>query len=135
MAWELYEPNPVRTGAIDCAVRAISKALDISWERAHVMLSLNSFLMGTVQVDDTVWGSILRQHGFKRQMVSDSCPDCYTVDMFCEDNPRGTFVIKSGADHVATVKDGTLFDSWPSGGKTTRVGFVATRVKELSMFC
>lgn len=117
MAWVMYEPNPVRTGAIDCAVRAIAKALDVSWERAHVMLSLNSFLMGTVQVDDLVWGSILRQHGFSRQMVENTCPDCYTVEMFCEDHPNGTYVVKS-QDHVATVIDGTLYDSWPSGGKT-----------------
>lgn len=117
MAWVMYEPNPVRTGAIDCTVRAMSKALDVSWERAHVMLSLNSFLMGTVQVDDLVWGSILRQHGFSRQMVEDTCPNCYTVDMFCEDHPKGTYVVKS-QDHVATVIDGTLYDSWPSGGKT-----------------
>lgn len=117
MAWVMYEPNHVRTGAIDCTVRAIAKALDVSWERAHVMLSLNSFLMGTVQVDDLVWGSILRQHGFSRQMVEDTCPNCYTVDMFCEDHPKGTYVVKS-QDHVATVIDGTLYDSWPSGGKT-----------------
>ena len=117
MAWEMYEPNPIRTGAIDCAVRAIAKALDVSWEKAHVMLSVNSFLMGSVQVDDDVWGSILRQHGFKRQIVSNSCPNCYTVDMFCEDHPKGTYVVKS-QDHVATVRNGTLFDSWPSGGKT-----------------
>ena len=117
MAWVMYEPNPVRTGAIDCTVRAIAKALDVSWERAHVMLSLNSFLMGTVQVDDLVWGSILRQHGFSRRIVEDTCPDCYTVGMFCEDHPKGTYVVKS-QDHVATVIDGTLYDSWPSGGKT-----------------
>ena len=73
--------------------------------------------MGTVQVDDLVWGSILRQHGFSRQMVEDTCPNCYTVDMFCEDHPKGTYVVKS-QDHVATVIDGTLYDSWPSGGKT-----------------
>ena len=115
--WRFFDNNPVRTGAIDCTVRAIAKALDVSWEQAHVMLSLNSFLMGTVQVDDLVWGSILRQHGFSRQMVEDTCPNCYTVDMFCEDHPKGTYVVKS-QDHVATVIDGTLYDSWPSGGKT-----------------
>ena len=117
MAWEMYEPNPVRTGAIDCVVRAIAKALDISWERAHVMLSLNSFLMGTVQVDDTVCGSILRQHGFKREVVPNTCPECYTVEMFCEDHPEGTYVVKS-QDHVATVQDGMLYDSWDSSDKT-----------------
>lgn len=114
--YEFYEPNPVRTGAIDCSTRALTKALDISWEKAYVMKSVNGFLMGNEPVADEVWGSILRQHGFARKMVSDSCPLCYTVDQFCEDHPEGTFVVKS-EDHVATVKDGILYDSWPSQNK------------------
>lgn len=117
MAWEMYEPNPVRTGAIDCAVRAVSKALDVSWERAFVMLSLNGFLMGNVISADEVWGSLLRQHGFHREMLPNTCPDCFTVEEFCEEHPEGTFIVKS-ENHVACVKDGTLFDSWNSLQKT-----------------
>ena len=115
--WEYFDPNPVRSGAIDCAVRAISKALDVSWERAYVMLSLNGFLMGNILSGDEVWGSVLRQNGFKRQMVPDSCPDCYSIAMFCEDHPVGTFVVKS-PEHVVCIKDGTIFDSWDSSQKT-----------------
>lgn len=114
--YEFYEPNPVRTGAIDCSTRALTKALDISWERAYVMKSLNGFLMGNEGVADEVWGSILREHGFKRKLVPDSCPACYTVEEFCEDHPEGIFVVKS-EDHVATVRDGILYDSWPSQNK------------------
>lgn len=114
--YEFYEPNPVRTGAIDCSTRALTKALDISWERAYVMKSLNGFLMGNEGVADEVWGSILREHGFKRRLVPDSCPACYTVEDFCEDHPEGIFVVKS-EDHVATVRDGILYDSWPSQNK------------------
>lgn len=114
--YEFYEPNPVRTGAIDCSTRALTKALDISWERAYVMKSLNGFLMGNEGVADEVWGSILREHGFKRRLVPDSCPACYTVEDFCKDHPEGIFVVKS-EDHVATVRDGILYDSWPSQNK------------------
>ena len=115
--YEFYEPNPVRTGAIDCSTRALTKALDISWEKAYVMKSLKGFLMGNETVADEVWGSILREHGFKRQLVPDSCPDCYTVEQFTREHPTGVFVVKS-EDHVATVKDGILYDSWPSKNKT-----------------
>ena len=80
------------------------------------MKSVSGFLMGNEPVADEVWGSILRQHGFVRKMVPDSCPICYTVDQFCEDHPEGTFVVKS-EEHVATVKDGILYDSWPSQNK------------------
>ena len=116
--WEYFDPNPVRSGAIDCAVRAIAKALNVSWEKAYVMLSVNGFLMGNIISADEVWGSILRQHGFKRQIVPDTCPDdCYTVEMFCEDHQEGTYIVKS-QDHVACIQDGRLFDSWDSSQKT-----------------
>lgn len=112
----MYEPNPVRTGAIDCAVRAVSKALDVSWEKAYTMLSVNGFLMGNDPAGDEIWSSVLRQHGFKRYIVPNTCPDCYTVDDFAEDHPKGTYVVKSD-NHVATIVNGTLYDSWDSGNK------------------
>lgn len=117
--YEFYNPNPVRPegGAGDCAIRAISKALDISWEKAYVILSLNGFLMGEIPNSDLVWGSVLRQYGFAREIVPNTCPDCYTVEDFCTDHPEGTYVVKS-QDHVATVVDGVLFDSWDSSMNT-----------------
>lgn len=111
-----YEPNPVRSGAIDCAVRAVSKALDISWEKAYTMLSVNGFLMGNAPVGDEIWGSVLRQHGFSRYVVPTECVDCYTVEDFCIDHPHGVYVVKSD-NHVATVVDGVLYDSWKSDKK------------------
>ena len=117
--YEFYNPNPVRPegGAGDCAIRAISKAMEISWEKAYVMLSVNGFLMGEIPNSDLVWGSVLRQHGFIREIVPNTCPDCYTVEDFCTDHPEGTYVVKS-QDHVATVVDGVLFDSWDSSMNT-----------------
>ncbi len=115
--WRMYEPNPVRTGAIDCAVRAVSKALNLTWEKSYVLLAVNGFLMGNVLSADEVWGSVLRQHGFRRYIVSNTCPDCYSVDEFCEEHPYGIYVVKS-ENHVATVVDGVLYDSWPSQDKT-----------------
>ena len=112
--WEYYNPNPVRmTGVGDCAVRAISKALGISWEEAYAKLALNGFLMGDVISSDVVWGSVLRQEGFKREVVPNTCPDCYTAEDFCRDHPLGVFVLKSDG-HVACVRDGILYDSWDS---------------------
>ena len=81
------------------------------------MLSVNGFIMGNDPASDEVWGSVLRQHGFYREMMPNRCPDCYSVADFCIDHPRGTFVVKS-ENHVATVIDGILYDSWPSQWKT-----------------
>ena len=117
--YEYYNPNPVRPEgrAGDCAVRAVAKALDISWEESYAKLTMNGFLMGDMPSSDLVWGSVLREHGFKRELIPNTCPNCYTVADFCADNPEGTFAVKSDG-HVATVIDGVLYDSWNSEMKT-----------------
>ena len=115
MAWVQYDPNPVQTnsGVGDCSVRAVAKALDLTWEEAYSKLALNGYLMGDMPNSDIVWGSVLRGEGFVREVLSNTCPDCYTVKEFCKDHPEGIFVIKS-ENHVATVVNGNLFDSWNS---------------------
>lgn len=112
--WKYYNPNPVRSDGVgDCAVRAVAKALDLSWEDAFAKLALNAYLMGDMPSSDSVWGALLRQNGFYREVIPNTCPDCYTVEEFSEDHPDGTYVVKSSG-HVATVKDGVLYDSWDS---------------------
>ena len=115
MAYVYYQPNPVGRNVGDCSIRAVAKALDIDWEGAYALVVANGFQMGDVPSSDAVWGSVLRQFGFYREVVSNSCPDCYTAADFARDHPRGTFVLGFGG-HVATMKDGDLFDSWDSTG-------------------
>lgn len=111
--WVEYNPNPLARKVGDCAVRAVSAALDTSWEDAYEMIVENGFAMGDMPSSDAVWGSVLRQNGFAKRTIPNYCPDCYTVEEFCKDNPRGTFVLGFGG-HVATVIDGDLYDSWDS---------------------
>lgn len=109
-----YNPNPVRADSVgDCAVRAIAKALDITWEQAYAKLASTGFVMGDMANSDAVIAAVLRQNGFKRGTVDESCPDCYTVDDFTKDHPEGVYVVKSD-NHVATIIDGNLFDAWNS---------------------
>lgn len=114
--FEYYNPNPVGANGVgDCAVRAIAKALDLTWEEAYAKLCLNGYLMGNLPNADIVWGAVLREAGFRREIIPNTCPDCYTCDDFRIDHQRGVFVLKSH-DHVATVVDGVLYDSWDSSG-------------------
>ena len=108
-----WNNNPVGRRVGDCSVRAISKALDVDWETAYAMIASNGFAMGDMPSSNSVWGAVLRQNGFKKQTIPNSCPDCYTFADFARDNPRGTFVLGTGT-HVATVVDGNIYDSWDS---------------------
>ena len=117
MMWKEYNPNPTGRRVGDCAVRAIAKALGVDWETAYGLISAAGYAMGDMPSSDSVWGAVLRQNGFYRAAVPNTCPDCYTVKDFCRDNPRGTFVLGFGG-HVATVQDGVLYDSWDSSQET-----------------
>ena len=111
-----YNPNPCGRKVGDCAVRAISKALDVSWEAAYISLALNGLQMCDVISSDAVSGSVLRQHGFKRYTLPNSCPECYTAEEFCKEYPVGTYVLYFGG-HVACVDSGTLYDAWDSSNE------------------
>lgn len=116
MAFVLYNKNPAGRRVGDCAVRALSVALDTDWETAYAKLTRSGYLMGDMPSSNSVLGAVLRQNGFYREAIPNTCPDCYTADQFCKDHPRGTFVL--GFDgHVATVIDGDIYDSWNSGSE------------------
>ena len=111
--WQMYNPNPTGRMVGDCAIRALAKALDTDWESAYLMATINGYNMGDLPSSDSVWGAVLRQNGFYRTSIPDTCPDCYTAADFADDHPQGTYVLGFGG-HVATVKDGVLYDSWDS---------------------
>lgn len=111
--WQEFNNNPVSRKVGDCAVRAVSAALGVTWETAYALMAVNGLAMADLPSSNSVWGSVLRQHGFSRKAIPDTCPDCYTFADFARDNPEGVFVLGTGT-HVATVKDGVLYDSWDS---------------------
>lgn len=112
-----YNPNPRHSRVGDCAVRAVSKATNQDWETAYTGLYVKGYSMGDLPSANAVWGSYLRDKGFKREIVPNTCPDCYTVRDFCRDHPRGMFVLALDG-HVVTVFDGDYFDTWDSGNET-----------------
>lgn len=114
--WMEFKNNPCGRNVGDCSVRAISKALHITWEAAYVILMMNGFSMCDMPSSDAVWGAALRQRGFVRKSIPHECPDYYTAEDFCEDHPQGIYVLGFGG-HVATVEDGILYDSWDSSNE------------------
>lgn len=111
--YRYYQPNPCGRSVGDCAIRAISAALDIDWEEAYDMVALAGRNMCDMPSSDSVWGAVLRQHGFYKSALPDYYPSCYTAEDFCDDYPDGIFVLGFGG-HVATVVNGNLYDSWDS---------------------
>lgn len=116
MRYEYFNPNPENRAVGDCVIRAICKAFDYDWERAYCEVCLQGFILHDIPSSDSVWGTYLKRNGFKKFMLPDICPDCYTVSDFSENCPVGTYVVKT-AGHVLTIVDGIIYDSWDSSNE------------------
>ena len=111
--WRYYNPNPSGEANIDCAVRAVSAALDTDWRGAYALIHAQGYGDGGMGPVNDTWGAVLRRHGFRRAVIPNSCPDCYTAEDFAIDNPVGTYVL-GFFGHTAAVIDGFIYDSFDS---------------------
>ena len=116
MSFEYFNPNPTNQLVGDCVIRAISKLTDSSWYDVYVNVVTQGFLMNDMPSSNRVWERYLFDCGFRRTLLPDTCPDCYTVRDFCEDFPEGKFLLAIG-NHVVAVEDGNYFDTWDSGNE------------------
>ena len=110
-----WNPNPAAARVGDCVIRAICGVTGKAWEDVYLSLACEGLIMGDMPNANNVWGSYLRSMGYKRHVIPDTCPDCYTVAQFAQDHPRGRYVLALNG-HVVCVKDGgNYYDTWDSG--------------------
>lgn len=111
--YKFYNPNPTRQRVGDCTIRAICKATGKRWETVYVILCSFGFSTWDMPSANMVWGQYLRDIGFRRYLIDDDTGK-YTVEDFCRDHPKGTYILAVDG-HVVCVVDGFYFDSWDSG--------------------
>ena len=112
--WKNYNPNPVGKSVGDCTVRALCAATGKSWQETYTALTVEGYRLCDMPSANHVWGAFLKSRGWHRKAIEDTCPECYTVEAFCKDHPKGRFVLALSG-HVVCVDDGDWFDSWDSG--------------------
>ena len=117
MGYFFFNPNPLGKRVGDCVIRAISKLTGQSWADTFLAVSLKGYELCDMPSSNNVWAAYLRQLGYRRYVIDDTCPDCYTVKDFCRDNPTGKFLLATGS-HVVTVIDGNYFVAWDSGNES-----------------
>lgn len=109
-----YNNNPKENLVDDCVIRAISTALGKSWDDIYLELMIEGYKKKNYPNYNSIWWSYLEERGYRRQLIPDSCPMCYTLKQFVKERPRGIYIVGDG-NHVVSVIDGKYIDTWDSG--------------------
>ena len=109
-----YNPNPAGKQVGDCVVRGICKITGQNWEETFIAICVKGYELRNLPSANEVWETYLLEKGYKRTLIRDTCPLCYKVKNFCNEHPKGVFLLATGT-HVVAVKDGDYYDAWDSG--------------------
>ena len=112
--WVRCNPNPLGKQAGDCVVRAIAIATQRSWQDVYADLCKQGRRMCDMPSSNSVWGTFLKEEGFRQFLLPESCASGVTVRACCDRYPEGIFIIGTG-NHAVAVIDGDYYDSWDSG--------------------
>lgn len=114
MAYIYFNPNPLGKRVGDCVIRAIAKLTRQNWETVYIGITTTGYELCDMPSSNAVWAAYLKRLGYRRFVIPDTCPQCYTVRDFCIDNPKGNFLVATGS-HVVAVSNGDYYDAWDSG--------------------
>ena len=114
MSYVFRNPNPEGKLVDDCVIRALSIITGEDWETIYVKLSVLGLMYHDRMDANYVWGKYLEENGFRRYLIPDTCPNCYTVKQFALDYPNGKYLLGTG-EHVIAVIDGNYLDTFDSG--------------------
>jgi hypothetical protein len=116
MSYIYANPNPNGRNVGDCTARAISLCEDLMWEEVYLSLCVIGFLEADMPSSNEVTDKYLLSQGYIKKPIINTCPDCYTARRFCEDHPKGRFILETGT-HLICVIDGDIYDAWDSSDK------------------
>ena len=116
--YSYFNQNPCGKNVGDCTVRAISKATGKAWGETYLRLCIQGYMDGDMPSANACWGRYLRGLGYKRYIIPDTCPECYTVGQVAQEHPTGTYILALSG-HVVCVQDGVIWDSWDCSNETT----------------
>lgn len=109
-------PNPQGSYVGDCVIRALAIAMNRRWYDVFADVSVKALQMSDMPSSNRVWAEYLKDEGWHRFIVPDTCPDCYTIKDFAGEHFKGTYIVGTGT-HVVAVIDGDYYDTWDSGNE------------------
>lgn len=117
--WQQFNVSPKYQHVGDCVIRAISFALNQEWDKTYIGIAAKGLAMKDMPSSNNVWAAYLKEKGWVREALPDTCPECYTISDFASDHNQGVFIV-AAQSHVVAVRDGDYFDTWDSGEGITK---------------
>lgn len=118
--FEYYQPNKkdLKDRYGDCTIRALTKALDVTWIEAFDMMipyCREEQVSNVFSAPADVKKRILDGMGFDYKGISNRRGSKRpTVDGFAKDHPTGRYICNV-ANHEVAVVDGKYYDTWDCG--------------------
>jgi len=121
--YKYYQPNnkDLKDKTGDCQVRALSKALNLSWLEAFdltipICRRMQTYTIFDGDLDKTI--EAMAELGFVYQGISNKKGTKRpTVKSFAAKHKTGTYILKI-AHHVVACVDGTYYDTWDCGNRS-----------------
>ena len=115
-----YNANPKNRKTTDCVIRALSTALNNSWENTYRSLVDFSIKQGLMVNDKRAYTNYLKAKGYEMlKMPRHTDNTRYTVKEFVDELAKAnTIYIISVANHLTVVKDKVLLDTWNCSRKS-----------------
>lgn len=119
--FQYYQPNKkdLDDKAGDCQVRALSKALNLSWLEAFdltipICREMQTYtLFGTRNIDRVK--SAMENLGFEYTGITNKRGTKRpTVKEFAQSHKKGTYILRV-AHHIVALVDGIYYDTWDCG--------------------
>lgn len=117
-----YQPNEkdVKDQFGDCTIRALSKALNITWLQAFdltIPICRREQVPNIFYAPAKIRNEFLKELGFEYHGISNKKGSKRpTIDVFAKEHETGTFIVNV-ANHEVAVVNGKYYDTWDSGNK------------------
>lgn len=121
--YKYYQPNKkdLKDKYGDCTIRALSKALGLSWIETFDMTLpfCREYQTSNIfNADTQIEREILDRIGFAYYGISNKKGSKRpTVASFAKEHKNGIYIVKV-ANHVVAVVNGNYYDTWDSGYKS-----------------
>ena len=121
--YKYYQPNrmDLKDKYGDCTIRALSKALNLSWVDAFektIPFCREYQCTNIFDMPRKLTNKVMEELGFEYHGVSNaSGTKRPTVKSFAKNHRHGTFILNV-AHHEVAVVDGVYYDTWDSGSKS-----------------